>query len=79
MKTTVINTSKEMNAYSDFPPPKSFANFMHNTQMWNYLRLYAEHHKLLSYIRFRHTVTAIRRSDDFDRSGNWIVEYDNNE
>jgi dimethylaniline monooxygenase (N-oxide forming) len=30
MKFTVIDTSKEMNAYSDFPPPEHFANYMHN-------------------------------------------------
>src|SRR5689334_15306720 len=33
MKTTVINTSKEMTAYSDFPPPVEAANFMHNAQL----------------------------------------------
>jgi dimethylaniline monooxygenase (N-oxide forming) len=75
MKTTTINTSKEMNAYSDYPPPKHFANFMHNTQMLAYLKLYADHHNLVPHIRFRHAVTGIRRADDFDQSGNWIVEY----
>jgi hypothetical protein len=33
MKTTVINTSKELTAYSDFPPEAKMANFMHNTEM----------------------------------------------
>lgn len=28
MKTTVVNTSKEMMAYSDFPPPIEWPNFM---------------------------------------------------
>ncbi|KAF8778565.1 Dimethylaniline monooxygenase like protein [Argiope bruennichi] len=37
MKTTIINTSKEMSAFTDFPPPKEFANFMHNSKMWEYL------------------------------------------
>ena len=32
-KTTIINTSKEMSAFSDFPPPPEFPNFMHNTKM----------------------------------------------
>jgi len=26
----IIIASKEMNAYSDFPPPDHFANYMHN-------------------------------------------------
>ena len=34
MKSTVINTSKEMTAYSDFPPAPDTPNFMHNTQMY---------------------------------------------
>lgn len=40
MKSTVINSSKEMSAYSDFPPPAHFANFMHNRQMLHYLRMF---------------------------------------
>lgn len=28
MRSTVINTSKEMTAYSDFPPPDYAANYM---------------------------------------------------
>jgi len=35
MKSTIINTSKEMTAFSDFPPPPEFPNFMHNTKMVN--------------------------------------------
>jgi dimethylaniline monooxygenase (N-oxide forming) len=30
LQSTVINTSKEMTAYSDFPPPAEAANYMHN-------------------------------------------------
>jgi dimethylaniline monooxygenase (N-oxide forming) len=37
MKSTVINTSKEMSAFSDFPPPSEFPNYMHNTKMVNEL------------------------------------------
>ena len=32
-KSTIINSSKEMSAFSDFPPPKDFPNYMHNTKM----------------------------------------------
>ena len=34
-KSTIFNTSKEMSAFSDFPPPPEFPNFMHNTKMVN--------------------------------------------
>ena len=32
-KSTIINTSKEFSAFSDFPPPAEFPNYMHNTKM----------------------------------------------
>lgn len=56
MKSTVINSSKEMTAYSDFPPPPTAANFMHNTHMCKYLEDYAEHFKLAQYIKLFHKV-----------------------
>lgn len=32
-RTTIVNTSKEYAAFSDFPPPDHFPNYMHNTIM----------------------------------------------
>lgn len=32
-KSTIINTSKEFSAFSDFPPPENFPNYMHNSNM----------------------------------------------
>lgn len=29
-KSTIINSSKEMSAFSDFPPPAEYSNYMHN-------------------------------------------------
>jgi len=52
MKSTVVNTSKEMMCYSDFPIPAEYPNYMHNKRVLQYLHLYAEHFKLLPYIRF---------------------------
>ncbi|KAI3420107.1 hypothetical protein GPALN_003433 [Globodera pallida] len=75
MKSTVIDTSKEMNAFSDFPPPDHFANYMHNTQMLAYLELYAEHHDLYPYIRFHNTVLGVRRADDYAKNGRWLVKW----
>ncbi|PAV85248.1 hypothetical protein WR25_01004 isoform B [Diploscapter pachys] len=51
MKSTVINTSKEMTSYSDFPAPSlqvsptlaEYANYMHNSQLLKYFQMYAEH------------------------------------
>lgn len=33
MKSTVINTSKEISAFSDYPPPTNLSNYMHNTKL----------------------------------------------
>ncbi|KAI6187355.1 Dimethylaniline monooxygenase [N-oxide-forming] [Aphelenchoides besseyi] len=75
MKSTVINTSKEMTAYSDFPPPASYPNFMHNRMMLEYLKSYAEKYDLRKYIRLQHNVKEVRRGNNFDRDGRWIVHY----
>lgn len=75
MKFTVIDTSKEMNAFSDFPPPDHFANYMHNTQMVEYLELYAKHHGLDQHIRYRNTVLSVSRAPDFESNGGWIVRW----
>ncbi|PIO58612.1 hypothetical protein TELCIR_19949 [Teladorsagia circumcincta] len=76
MKTTVINTSKEMTAYSDYPPDPKSANFMHNTEMHKYLISYADHFDLKKYIKFNHKVLNIERAESYDKSGQWNVTYE---
>ncbi|KAH7721694.1 CBN-FMO-2 protein [Aphelenchoides avenae] len=75
MKSTIINTSKEMTAYSDFPPPPDFPNYMHHSKLLEYLRLYADEHRLHEYVRLRSTVTRIERAFDYAVSGKWTVHY----
>uniref|UniRef100_A0A7E4V9K5 Flavin-containing monooxygenase n=1 Tax=Panagrellus redivivus TaxID=6233 RepID=A0A7E4V9K5_PANRE len=75
MYSTVINTSKEMTAYSDFPPPSENANYMHNRDLLKYFRTYAAHFKLEDYIKYEHEVITIERALDFDESGQWEVTY----
>lgn len=74
MKSTVINTSKEMMAYSDFPPSKEFPNFMHNTQVMQYFKQYAERFGLFPYIRFNTLVKAVTRTDDYEETGRWHID-----
>uniref|UniRef100_A0A8C0IW36 Flavin-containing monooxygenase n=1 Tax=Chelonoidis abingdonii TaxID=106734 RepID=A0A8C0IW36_CHEAB len=52
-KSVIINTSKEMMCFSDFPIPANFPNYMHNSKIMEYLRMYADHFDLLKYIRFK--------------------------
>ncbi|GBL81286.1 Dimethylaniline monooxygenase [N-oxide-forming] 2 [Araneus ventricosus] len=77
MKSTVINTSKEMSAFSDFPPPEKFANFMHNSSMMEYFRLYAERFHLLKYIRYKHEVVQMEMTEDYETTGRWKVTLKN--
>ena len=75
MKSTVINTSKEMGAYSDFTPPPKAVNYMHNTELLKYFEDYADHYKLRPFIRFSHRVTNIERADDYVQTGKWKITF----
>lgn len=74
-RSTVINTSKEMMCFSDFPIPKEFPPYMHNRYVVKYLHLYAEHFHLQKYIRFGCKIQSIQRAEDYHSSGNWTVTY----
>ncbi|XP_030583360.1 dimethylaniline monooxygenase [N-oxide-forming] 5-like [Archocentrus centrarchus] len=69
----VVNTSKEMMCFSDFPMPADYPNYMHNSQLLQYLRLYAEHFDLLRYIKFQTTVKRVSQRPDFSLSGQWDI------
>jgi dimethylaniline monooxygenase (N-oxide forming) len=73
MKSTIINTCKEMMCYSDFPIPAEYPNFMHNQFVVKYLRLYAENFKLLPYIQFNTEVVRLSPAEDFATTGRWEV------
>ncbi|XP_051501583.1 flavin-containing monooxygenase 5-like [Myxocyprinus asiaticus] len=70
----IINTSKEMMCYSDFPIPAHFPNYMHNSLIMDYFRMYAEHFQLTQYIRFQTKVLNVTQRPDFPHSGQWDVE-----
>jgi len=57
MRSTVINTSKEMMCYSDFPIPAEYPNFMHNTKVLEYMQLYANQFNLMPHIRTKTEVS----------------------
>ena len=74
MKTTVINTSKEMMCFSDFPIPADFPNFMHNTKVMDYFILYAKHFQLLKHIQYRTEVVSVLKVEDFETTGRWVLK-----
>ncbi|CAL1267742.1 unnamed protein product [Larinioides sclopetarius] len=78
MKSTVANVSKELMAFSDFPPPRSFPNFMSHKYVLKYLEKYAEAYDLLRHIKYRHEVTRILPTADNYRTGRWEVTIKDN-
>nr|XP_037271401.1 flavin-containing monooxygenase 5-like [Rhipicephalus microplus] len=73
MRTTVINTSKEMSAFSDFPPPKELPNYMHNTDMLDYFRNYADRFSVTKHLQTRHDVVQVTPAADYENTGRWDV------
>ncbi|XP_013410014.1 dimethylaniline monooxygenase [N-oxide-forming] 5-like [Lingula anatina] len=74
MKSTIVNTSKEMMCFSDFPVPKEFPNFMHNTLVQKYFDMYCDHFDLRKHIRFRKAILNIKPASDFVSTGQWDIE-----
>uniref|UniRef100_A0A672ZMH2 Flavin-containing monooxygenase n=1 Tax=Sphaeramia orbicularis TaxID=375764 RepID=A0A672ZMH2_9TELE len=72
--SVIINTSKEMMCFSDFPIPAHFPNFMHNSLIMDYFRMYADHFQLTKHIRFNTKVLQVKQRSDFSHSGQWDVE-----
>ncbi|XP_042907876.1 flavin-containing monooxygenase 5 [Parasteatoda tepidariorum] len=73
MRSTIINSSKEVSAFSDFPPPKEYPNYMHNSKMIRYIEMYAKKFGLVQYIQFEHEVKSIEQTADYDDTGRWTV------
>ncbi|XP_041370067.1 flavin-containing monooxygenase 5-like [Gigantopelta aegis] len=74
MRSTIINTSKEMMCYSDFPIPKEYPNFMHNEKVWEYFKLYMDQFGLQQYIKYNTEVLHVKPSSDFEKTGQWKVD-----
>ncbi|KAM4547906.1 flavin-containing monooxygenase 5-like [Odontesthes bonariensis] len=75
--SVIINTSKEMMSFSDFPIPAHFPNFMHNSLIMDYFRTYADRFQLTKRIRFNTKVLQVKQRSDFSHSGLWDVETEN--
>lgn len=72
-RSTVINTSKEMMCFSDFPIPKEYPPFMHHQLIMKYLHLYAKEFDLYKCTRFRTKVVDLKKAPDFEESGKWEI------
>ena len=74
MKSTIINTSKEMSFYSDFLVPDDYPNYMHNSKVLSYFRLYAENFDLIKHINFRTEIKRVSQVENFKETGRWKLE-----
>lgn len=63
MKGTIANSSKEMSAFSDFPPSPSTPNFMHHKLMYNYIEDYGRHFDCLKHIVYDHEVSLLSKAN----------------
>lgn len=75
MQSTIINSSKEMSAFSDFPPPADYPNYMHNTKQVAYFDAYAEKFNFTKYVRFRTEIISVNYADDFKETGRWLIHF----
>ncbi|GFQ84072.1 dimethylaniline monooxygenase 2 [Trichonephila clavata] len=73
MPTTIINHSKEMGALSTFPPRKEFNNFMRHHELFKYVSEFAAERDLLRHFQFDTEVMQVKRSEDYEKSGKWVV------
>ncbi|CAG2115425.1 unnamed protein product [Medioppia subpectinata] len=81
LPNTTLNSSKEMSAYSDFPFPQHYPNYVHHTLMREYLLLYAERIGIKDNVKLRHELIGCQQNTDYDRTGRWrltVRDIDNN-
>lgn len=68
MEGTIANSSKEMSAFSDFPPDPKTPNYMHHKVMLKYIESYALHFDCIKHIKFNHEVEEISQIN-----GKWKI------
>ena len=75
MRTTILNTSKELSALSDFPPPAELPNFMRHNLYMDYIRSYVKHFNLDKHINLRHQIASCQPEWNAERREiKWLVK-----
>lgn len=74
MQTTILNTSKELSSFSDFPPPAHLPNYMKHDLYMEYIRSYVEHFGIEPHLKLRHEVSKCRPEYNLDTNEiKWVV------
>uniref|UniRef100_A0A8C2RG88 Flavin-containing monooxygenase n=1 Tax=Capra hircus TaxID=9925 RepID=A0A8C2RG88_CAPHI len=72
-QSVISNTSKEMSCFSDFPMPEDFPNFLHNSKLLEYFRIFAKNG-----LKWLQMESHVKKHPDFASSGQWVVVTENN-
>ncbi|KAH8666569.1 flavin-containing monooxygenase 9 [Xylariales sp. PMI_506] len=70
LKDTLLNSSKFISHYSDFPFPEGYPNYPPAPLMHKYFQSYAEHFDLTRHIKFDSQVTNICHDDETNK---WVL------
>ncbi|KAK3720246.1 hypothetical protein RRG08_007868 [Elysia crispata] len=73
-RSTVINTSKEFMAFSDYPMPDHYPNFCHNKLVEDYFLDYTHYFGVEKYVRYNSEVLAVTKHASFQSSGRWEIQ-----
>ena len=69
------NSCRETTAFSDFPCPHHFPQYMSHRDFLKYLRSYANHFRLLEHIRFKTRILRVWPTENFIETGRWNVAF----
>uniref|UniRef100_A0A4X2KB94 Flavin-containing monooxygenase n=1 Tax=Vombatus ursinus TaxID=29139 RepID=A0A4X2KB94_VOMUR len=80
-QSVFTNSCKEMMCFPDFPYPDDYPNYMHNTELQKYIKMFAQKKNLLKYIQFETVVTSVKKHANFSVTGQWdvVTEKDGNQ
>lgn len=59
MRTTILNTSKELSAFSDLPPPRNLPNFMKHSLYMDYIETYVSQFNLKPHLKLEHQILRL--------------------
>ncbi|KAH6565051.1 hypothetical protein BASA50_009942 [Batrachochytrium salamandrivorans] len=74
-ESTIMNSSKDMLAFSDFPVPREWPTFLPHRFVVEYLRMYCDRFDLKKHIKFNHKVHSVVAEIDGagNPTGRWCV------
>ncbi|KAB7507516.1 Flavin-containing monooxygenase FMO GS-OX-like 1 [Armadillidium nasatum] len=76
-KNLLTNLPKEVMAFPDFPFKEGEKSFIHHTEVLQYLKDYADHFKLIPWIKFRHRIELVEPVDPNNRYTKWRITVKN--